>query len=191
MAHIRKNRCRHCGQPHWFRYWIDENCLSGRDGLSVGDVDLYVHRFKRAPTPKYGTRTVECLMFVELKTGLENLGSAQRDSLSVANQAISELGSSMREIARNLDLKSRPGYVVPGEKKVLWFGIHLLRVPYHESPDGPFYWDNKPIEPHVLTEVINIDRDPDNPAKKLDLDRAHKAFCKDKQLQLPGEFLSA
>ena len=172
MQYLRKE------QPHWFSAWTGQFCARSCDGLTVGNFDYIFHRFK-FPKDKLGQRRIEHLMIVELKTGGEILGNPQRDTLSVANAILDAI---LPVDGSPIDVKSRPGFIVNGDKKCVWHGIHLLRVPVAPTNVGPFGWDNKWVLPsNVLIDVLNFVRDPRNPFEFLDIDRRHK---KSKQLPL-------
>jgi hypothetical protein len=139
--------------------------------MSVGDFDLPFHRFRVVKDGK-GNRSVEHFMVVEIKTGEERLGVAQRDSLSVFNALLGEM---IPVNGTPIKVRSRPGYIVRGDKKVIWHGVHLLRVPSGPNPYGPFYWNNRRINHEVLAKVLAFDNDPNHPQQKLDIDRRHKS----------------
>jgi len=180
MTYLRRERCPHCGEPHWFRYWIGRQCDKSVDGLSVSDLDLLVHRF-RMVTDARGERTVEHIMVVELKTEDESLGKAQRDTLSLFNAA---LNSVLPVDGAPIGVEARPGFIVPGEKKVIWHGVHLLRVPAQPSEPGPFFWDNQPLAAETLAAVLSFRHDPREPLRILDVERRHKPADQDPSMPL-------
>lgn len=111
-------------------------------------------------------------MLVEVKTGDERLYPAQKDTLSAFAAAIDE---ALRLRETPIKVPSRPSYIVPGEKKIVWHGAHLLRVPPAYQQQGPFFWDLAEIDKETLVKVLSMDNDPRSPEKKLDIDRRHKA----------------
>ena len=168
--YIRKEPCAHCGEPHWFRYWVGEHCATPSSGLAVGDFDLTFHKFKNTKD-NLGERRVEHIMVVEIKTGCESLGPAQRDTLSVFNGALNEM---VPVNGNPIAVHSRPGFIRKGHKKIVWHGVHLLRVPKELASGCQFFWDNHKIEADVLAEVLEFYRDPNQPDRFLDIDRRHK-----------------
>src|ERR1019366_6405143 len=135
MSYIRKKRCPACGEPHWFKDWVGRYCARSQDGLGVTDFDLVFHRF-RISRDALGDRGVEHVMVVEVKTKNETLGGPQRDTLS----AVNAMFNSMVPVnGKPIGVKSRPGFIRPGAKKLVWHGAHLLRVPAKESAIGPFF----------------------------------------------------
>lgn len=186
MSYLRKGRCPECRQPHWFRNWVGQFCAKSTDGLNISDFDLLLHRFKRIADRK-GERTVEHIMVAEVKVGTEKVGNPQKDSFSVFNAA---LCSMMPWIGKPIGIKGRPAFIVNGDKKIVWHGVHLCRVPFEESPIvGPFFWDNKLISFDNLRRVINFDNDPNRPSVPLDIDRRHKPGMPAGELfQSPGRF---
>ena len=170
--YIKKEPCSECGQPHWFRYWVGRNCLSSQQ-LSVSDGDLIFHRFKRISDP-LGERDLEHMMMVEVKTGDEKLRYAQHDTLSVFSQRLLAMAPGN---GKPIGVQSRAGTrIKEGTRKVklVWYGVHLLRVPSVPSEDGPFAWNNKQTDRQTLIEILNMDRDPRRPDLRLDIDRRHK-----------------
>jgi hypothetical protein len=178
--YLRRKQCSKCGQPHWIHYWVGQYCAKSRDGLSVLDSDLKFHRFRRIEDAR-GWRDVEDVMDVEVKTGSEKLGIAQRDTLSVFNAAIEQM---IPVDGEPIHVRARAGYVRPGSKKVVHHGVHLLRVPSTPNPDGPWYWDNKPVDTKTLIGILNFELDPRNPLRRLDVARRHKAGRSRKQSEL-------
>jgi len=181
--YISKARCRSCGEPHWFRYWVGRNCDRSTSGLCVGDFDLTFHRFWCGPDA-IGNRTVEHLMVVEVKVGDERLTPAQHDTLSVFNSALKKIIPISGE---PLEIAARPGYIRKGTKKIVWHGIHLLRVPFLENEDGPFFWNNYEINRQFLAEILDFKRDPYHPECKLDINRRHKKKRKFRHRELFGD----
>lgn len=172
MSYLRQKRCDKCGRgPHWFKEWIGKYCQSSRNGLNVTDFDECFHRFRRVLDRK-GFRDVEHIMVVEVKTSDETLRPNQRDTLSVYNAIFNTL---LPVNGDPIEVESRPGFIIPGEKKIVWHGVHLLRVPFEEDHFGGFVWDNRPISFDNLVAVLNFDNCAANPQKKLDIDRRHKA----------------
>lgn len=171
MSYLREKTCPECGKPHWFRFWVGEFCDRSCNGLYVCDYDLQFHRFKSC-RDALGCRDVEHLMKVEVKIGDEKLGAAQRDSLSVLNALMNTM---VPVNGGPIGVESRPGFIRPGEKKIVWHGVHLLRVPLKKSRVGPFYWDNKRIDSNTLIKVLNFENDSIETDRPLDIDRRHKA----------------
>ena len=171
--YIRKEPCSSCGQPHWFRYWVGRNCLAAKNGLSVCDGDLIFHRFKRIGDP-LGERDIEHMMMVEVKTGTEELFFAQHDTLSTFSQRLLAMAPPN---GRPIGVQSRAGTrFKEGTRKVklLWHGVHLIRVPFTPNDAGPFAWNNKVLDRQTLIDVLNMDRDPRRTDRRLDVDRRHK-----------------
>jgi hypothetical protein len=135
------------------------------------DFDLLFHKFKTVQD-SIGTRKVEHIMVVEVKTGTEKMTPAAKDSLSVLSGSM----SAMIPINGDpINVKSRPGFIRKGEKKIQLHGVHLLRVPYKDSDDPIFIWDGKHhLNGEQLAKVLDFVNDPQCPFKKLDTDRRHK-----------------
>jgi len=168
-VYLRKPRCEHCGEPHWFNYWVGTYCASSQT-LSVGNLDMVFHLYREV-VDKLGLRTVEHLMVVELKTGDETLKGAQRDTLSVFNAAMETI---IPVNGKPIHVQSKPGYVHKGRKKIVWHGVHLCRTPRARSDEGPFYWDNRQIDRTMLADVLSFRRDSRWPYRLLDIGRRHK-----------------
>lgn len=172
MSYIRKQQCPTCNEPNWFRYWVGKHCDKSVSGLAVMDFDLLFHRF-RTVDDKIGSRSVEHLMLVEVKVGDEQVGRAQRDTLSVFNGLLMEM---VPVNGAPIKVRSRPGYIVPGEKAIKWEGVHLLRIPREPTEVGPFVWDDRwELSASQLVKILNFEHDAYEPHKKLDNARRHKA----------------
>lgn len=170
--YLRGRRCEKCGgpiKPCWFQNWVAKHCEKSTKGLNVTDLDVLFHRYKNR-TDRIGPYKTEYLMVVEIKTGQEILPKNQRDSLSVFN---STLSSVVPVDGRPIGHESKPGFMIKGEKKVVWLGVHMLRIPIDYTEIGPFEWDWKPIDAYTLKLVLNFENDPAKPKKKLDIGRRH------------------
>ena len=171
MTYIRKTQCPTCKKPHWFHYWPGTFCDKSVSGLCVTDFDLLFHRFKRS-TDRLGTRSIEHLMIIEVKIGDEKLRPPQRDTLSVFNGLLKTF---VPVNGRPLLVSSRPGFISKNEKKVIWHGVHLLRVPVEENNLGPFVFDGHDIPFGTLQGILNFDLNANHPHRKLDIERRHKS----------------
>lgn len=162
MSYLRKHH-------HWFRHWVGDRCKSSAE-FNVTDGDLLLHRYRRIED-KLGSRDCEDIMLVEIKTGREELRPNQRDTLSVFNQCIEALAPQQ---TTPIGVKGRTAFIEPGDKKIVWHGVHLLRVPKQRQPAGPWYWDGQRICTATLIAVLNMDNDPKQPERTLDIHRRHK-----------------
>jgi hypothetical protein len=115
-------------------------------------------------------------MVVEIKRIDEQLRAPQRDTLSVFNSALEGI---LPIDGKPLNVKSRSGMIVKGKRKVVWHGIHMVRVPNQRAPLGPFWFDNRPCPSGTLIKLLDFDVDCNIWRKTgklfmLDIDRRHK-----------------
>jgi len=76
-------RARVYGSDTDFMDWVrrQPNMDSRRDGFVVSDCDCFIHRYMR-PVDGIGTREIQALMFLEVKTRNGDLTTSQQDTLS-------------------------------------------------------------------------------------------------------------
>lgn len=143
------------------------------DGLNIADFDLLFHRY-RWSNDRLGGRGIEHLMVVEIKKGAENLRHNQRDSFSLF---AGFLDTMIPVNGEPIGVESRPGFIYPGEKKIIWHGVHLVRVPFEKNNLGPFQFDNRSVTSDQLIGLLNFELDSRGTRflRRLDIDRRHKS----------------
>lgn len=133
--------------------------LDSRDfGLSITDSDLWVHRYL-TKVDRCGTREINHLMLVEVKTFSATVPFAQADTFAVINAV----------------LHKADGIMIPlpapqkGVRMIRVWGVHVLRMT-DASPEESQYmwWDDKKIDLPMLEEVLRFERDPFTMRKRSD-----------------------
>lgn len=181
-----KVRCQNCGHEHTaesdFERWMRgcQELDSRSEGIVRFDLDVLLHKYKNVQDNK-GDRTIQCMMFVEVKTHLAEPSDSQRDTLSLLN-------SVMRNRVRNIHSNPRkqmggqPRKVYSQQRKaevaLFLFGGHLLRLSGTTPMNSEIIiWDNTQIDVQQLIELLKFERDPDRPLKKLDIRRRSRPFA--------------
>lgn len=157
------------GSP--FSQWIRAHPQldSIKQRIGVTDCDYWIHQY-RAHSDRVGTRALDQLMLVELKTYFKDLPPSQRDTLHLVNQVM-RLGSVLPNGKRRY---LRLNGVNCGERRIVrCFGVHTLRLS-RDRPDNStsILWDGKVIDQATLVLILRYDRDPDYP-QRLISDRRH------------------
>lgn len=157
--------CPECGVTHYkeslFNQWLRSNkSLASENGFVFFDTDLIVHKYKTD-----NDRTVQYLMFVEVKTFGAMPTEAQRDTLNVVGQFLRN---------RN-DTPSKKHYLqVPGMGnyvhstmsnslvRIRAFGAHLLVFERKSPLDGWIKWNKFYISVGQLEKLLRFELDPDS-----------------------------
>ena len=172
-----KIRCPSCGHNHTaetaFERWVRNNRSldSVRESIVRFDLDLLLHRYK-TPTDGKGTRDIQCMMFIEIKTFMAKVSDAQRDTLSLLNQVMRNrkpnIHSNPRRQVKNQICRAY-SKMLNKEVRLLLYGGHLLQMDGTcPNSSSLMLWDNKPIDPIRLEELLRFERDPDRPENKMD-----------------------
>lgn len=168
-----------------FGQWLkSEDDLDSIDWqLSITDADFWVHRYS-VPDGARGTRAVDHLMLVEVKTFNAVPAFAQKDTLSLIEGMMRQLSvrRGRRRIVRMRDTRPRR----QGKTRaVRLMGVHYLTLS-GSRPDNStsIKWDNKPIDIAHLKELLRFERDPDHPQFMLDTRRHHRVPSMEKDLPL-------
>lgn len=190
-----------------FNRWIRNNHRldAVREGLVVFDIDILLHRYKVMVEDGKGTRDIQCMMFVEVKTHGARMTAAQEDTLFQFNQIL-------RNRVSNRHSKAAPqvsqcqrkvrSMMLQKEVTIKLYGGHCLRFS-GSSPDdseeitwgswdfghdnyGKQRWKIKEtkINKQQLEEILLFERDPDRPRLKID-HRRRSCSWSDKP-RLPG-----
>lgn len=160
-----------------FRQWVRKHpALDSRTAsLNVCDVDMLFHKFKCC-IDNIGTRDLQYLMLVEVKTRGAELSDEQRELLQHVD-AIFRSHPRKRE-------RDSAGHFLPGhgehprllfskkqgrEITVIPKGVHLLRLSGSTPDDSEqIIWDKSPIDHDRLIGVLRFEFDPDNPQKRME-----------------------
>ena len=140
-----------------------------RERLSITDSDYWIHRY-RAHTDIVGSRAVDSIMLVEVKTNLRDIPFAQRDTLQLVDQLLRQVCYRKDGRRRYVTLKGSPGET----RRVRCYGVHLLQLS-STRPDNSetILWDRQFLTEDLLVEVLRCDRDPDHPMLITELRRHH------------------
>jgi len=126
-----------------FHQWINENPKldSIKLGLSIGDIDLYIHQYK---DPKF----CKVILLEEKVNGREIFSDSQRDSLSCIDQFM--------QFGDGKTIKT-----FRGNKIGKYYGFHTL-VLERDTPDNSEWmkFDGKIISKEVLVKILRLNYDP-------------------------------
>lgn len=153
-----------------------------RERLSVTDSDWWIHQY-RARTAKAGSKMLDNVMLVEVKTHEADVRFAQRDTLFLVNQMLRK--SSVVNGRRRYVKCVSP--TVGETRYVRLFGVHVLTFSGNTPVDSDrIVWDSTVIDEQILVELLCFKRDPDSPLRQLDTRLHHRPSQKGQLLQLFG-----
>jgi len=179
--------CPHCGRSHTaetaVERWI-RNCReldSIQAGIARFDIDVLMHRYLTL-RDKRGTRLVQAIMFLEIKTLGAELADAQQDTLGMLSQVLRNRRRNMyrdkrgRHLGDHSPLASAYSHMMGRRVRLRMFGGHLLRLSGTSPTDSDWMtWDNKRINVHQLIALLRFDLDPDT-LRPIDWRRRSGAF---------------
>jgi len=142
--------CRDGNREPWAN-WVTENPrLDSRlHGLSVTNSDLWVHRYMTC-VDRVGTRELQHLMLVEVKTHGASEPFAQADTYHALDQVLRQ------------KKKVRVFRLAGGKAWLRCWGVHHLTMSGDDpGSSGWIKWDGKPITAGELEEVLRLERSPD------------------------------
>lgn len=165
--------CPHCRQWHpaenAFNQWVRRHPqLDSRDvGIARFDCDVLIHRYKVA-RDGMGDRTIQCLMFIEVKTHGADASDAQLDTLGLLSQVLRNRRRNRHreKIGRHLADHTPPAVAhsrLLGRKVALRvFGGHLLQLSGNDPTDSEWMkWDWRDINAEQLVRLLLFELDPD------------------------------
>ena len=139
-----------------FWNWVrnNQNLDSRKHGLSITDVDVCIHQYKRN-ADAVGERDINSVMFLEEKTFCRERPFAQKDTMTVVQQVLEQ--PLRGEQPARYTVKNERGKDV----MALYYGWHVIQFSetYPDNSAG-IWWDGKPIEVPELEEVLRFDRSP-------------------------------
>lgn len=177
-------------ETHFERWMRENSLLDSRCGIVRYDLDVLLHKYMEL-TDGFGDRTIQAMMFIEVKTNGAKLTDAQKDTLGILDQV---LRNRRRNINGTLDSRNASDHVPMAtvfsrllDKKVCirMFGGHVLRFEKNGPDDSSWIqWGGLDrmfnIDKDQLVELLRFKLDPDNPNKTLDIRRRYKSA------RLPG-----
>lgn len=189
--------CPYCRREHeaetafnrWFRNHPQFDSMAV--GLVRFDLDLLLHRYKADHDDGMGKRTLQFMMFVEIKTHGAVLSQSQRDTLSTLSQVLRNRRRNMHSARRGLHanqpvvtkVKSR---VTGKPVAIRLLGGHLLRLSgSHPGDSTVIEWDgpaqlpgvyqaDKRISESTLCKLLRFELDPDT-LRPMDLRRRYRS----------------
>lgn len=179
-------RCQSCGalttEESPFERWMRNHpSLRSQNGIVRFDIDLLVHRYMGLEDGK-SARLLQAMMFVEIKTFMATPSLAQRDTLHLLNQVLSNRKTNVHQQKPAWQCHAAPvkAFSLANQRdiRLRLFGGHLLQID-GTSPDNSSYmlWDKDyPLTESELVEVLLFERDPRNPTKHMDWRRRSKPF---------------
>ena len=150
----------------------NNKCLdSVRESIVRFDLDLLLHRYKTTTDGK-GTRDIQCMMFIEIKTFMAKISDAQRDTLSLLNQVMRNrkpnIHSSPRRQIKNQICRAY-SRMLKKDVTLFLYGGHLLQMDGTcPKSSSLMLWDYKPINIDCLEKLLRFEMNPDRPDIKLD-----------------------
>lgn len=140
--------------------WIRRNpSLDSRDvGISITDIDAVVHRYMRPSEMKNRDRSLQELMFVEIKTFGAEVQFAQRDTLNKTNAAIRSIVGN--PIGGVTGCRASSCFMADGTELHFW-GIHCLRMNAAcPATSDWIVWDKHKITVEQLESLLAFDLNP-------------------------------
>ena len=148
-----------------FSDWVRNNPdLEARDGFTATDVDWIWQRFK-THTDKIGDRSLQHMVLIEEKRGLDSLTDSQRDTLYM-----------FHHLLRQIPITKHPSYSTHGRRKITvwWWGVHVLKYsdPHRFQDSDEIIWDKHVVTTDELTKILRFELRPDDVTKPHS-DRRH------------------
>lgn len=156
---------------------------SVQEGIVRFDIDILLHRYMFKEDKK-GTREIQCMMFIEVKTFDAELTAAQQETLGILSQVIRNRRRNRHRDKRGLHATDHvaPARVLSRSKyhrrsvALRMFGGHLLQLSGTTPDDSDrIRWDYKKITVETLKGLLRFDLDPDKPSKRMDWRR--RSYC--------------
>lgn len=166
-----KIRCTQCGCEHtaetdferWFRN--NKNLDSKTAGIVRYDLDVLLHKYKNT-SDRIGDRTIQCLMFIEVKTFFAEPSPAQSDSLFLFDQILRNRRPNINSgVRRQTQSQITKAYSQMMKKDIAlkMYGGHLLQMNASCPVSSTMIlWDRKIINVEILEELLRFERNPDN-----------------------------
>jgi len=165
-----KIKCEKCGHrttaqsefEEWFRNHPQLD--SAKSGVVRFDLDILLHRYKVLNDAK-GSRDVQFMMFIEVKTFMAKSTESQRDTLSILNQILRNRRSNINSTGRRQVIRQpnkARSKLLKRDITIKMYGGHLLQMD-GTTPENSslMLWDYDPIDPQMLIELFLFERDPD------------------------------
>lgn len=181
-AYHQKLQCSNCGcwttAETGFSRWIRERQdLKSEDGIVCCDIDYIVHKYKGRPQDG---RSVQCLMFLEVKTRGSEPTKSQQDTLLLLDQFLNNQRQTPSKRRSKRQAAERPNKVFSVKAGMTitakMFGGYLLQFEQTGPHDSKWIrWGarRREITSDQLAALLRFDLNPDTLAP-LDLRSHHE-----------------
>ncbi len=144
----------------------NERLLDSSIGIVRFDLDVLLHRYM-FPTDHFGDRTIQAMMFIEVKAMGAELSDSQKDTLHTLNQVFTNRRSNRHRKKRgahadNHTPAAKVKSIITGKVASLWLlGGHFLQME-HICPKSSKWlrWDKKLIDLPTLIKLLSFELDP-------------------------------
>ena len=150
-----------------FERWMrNERLLDSSIGIVRFDLDVLLHRYM-FPTDKLGDRTIQAMMFIEVKAMGAELSESQKDTLHSLNQVFTNRRSNRHRSKRGAHAENHTPVckvksLISGKMNSLWLlGGHFLQMEHIDPKSSKWLkWDKKEIDLDVLVKLLRFELDP-------------------------------
>jgi hypothetical protein len=164
-------------ETHFERWMRNEHLLDSKLGIVRYDLDILLHRYMTL-TDGFGDRTIQALMFVEVKTWDAKPSPSQADTLHLMNQVLRNRKKNVNADREKWNAKSHTplaickSYVTGNDIALRMFGGHVLTFE-KDGPDNSDWirWDKTLVTKEQLLGLLTFTLNPDDPAMKMDIRR--------------------
>lgn len=179
--------CPHCGKEHTsetaFNRWLRGHPQfdSVAEGIVRFDCDILLHRYK-LHIDGIGSRKIQCMMFIEVKTHSAKPTQAQRDTLYLFDQVLRNRGKNKHQDTRKRRQATDHHPPVKAISLILrqkiglrLFGGHLLTFSKDDPANSEWIrWDKHLVGIPTLIRLLKFELDPDT-LKLMDWRRRYKS----------------
>lgn len=189
--------CPNCHHTHTletaFERWLrnEESCDSQKAGIVRFDLDVLLHRYMM-PTDKRGTREIQCLMFIEVKSFGADVSMSQRDTFSLLSQVLRNRRTNKHQAKKGRHANEHTpvtkcySHLLNKDVTLRLFGGHLLQMSGEDPPTSEWLkWDKKPIDLDQLKSLLRFEIDPDT-LRAIDWRRRYSDFKEEFSLFTTG-----
>lgn len=171
----------HTAETPFERWMRDNEHLDSRiEGIVCFDCDVLLHKYKVA-VDKKGSRDIQCLMFIEVKSHAGDVSESQRDTLGLFDQVLRNRHPNIhsqprRQVTDHEPLASCKSAKLKRIIKVRLYGGHLLQLQANTPEDSEWMmWDRKTIDVQQLLALLRFEIDPDR-LRPIDWRRRSSCF---------------
>ena len=165
-----------------FERWIRNHEGLQSAGIVRFDLDILLHKYL-VVADKRGPRSIQCMMFIEVKTFDAEPSIQQRDTLSLLSQVMRNRRTNIHRGKKGRHaMEHTPLAMAYSQMNQRWirlrlFGGHLLQFSRNDPTDSDsIRWDTKPIDTEDLIGLLKFELDPDEPGRPMDWRRRYSSF---------------